>query len=51
MIGVMKGKGEDTTAILAEVDGLKGKTAEAEVYNLKKKCMAEVHELKNRMKK
>lgn len=30
MIGMMKGKGEDTSAIMAEVDGLKGKTTEAE---------------------
>ena len=30
MIGMMKGKGEDTTAIMAEVDGLKAKTSEAE---------------------
>ena len=30
MIGMMKGKGEDTTAIMAEVDGLKAKTVEAE---------------------
>ena len=29
-IGMMKGKGEDTTAIMAEVDGLKAKTTEAE---------------------
>ena len=30
LIGVMKGKGEDTSAIMAEVDGLKAKTTEAE---------------------